>query len=178
VFTGATACTDARDWVEGTTAGTYQSGSGVPSGYTGAVVYINATCAYTNSNNSTINVGTDLGIVTNGSINLSNHSTWNGVTSTRSLFFLSAYPASGSPSCPTQNITVGQNNDFNSLVQTGVYSPCTVAMNNNNTAFSGQVIGTTLTIGGNFNMTYRPVVIPGANIANFREDIAYIREIS
>jgi Tfp pilus assembly protein PilX len=178
VFTGATACTDARDWVEGTTAGTYQSGSGVPSGYTGAVVYINATCAYTNSNNSTVNLGTDLGIVTNGSINLSNHSTWNGVTSTRSLFFLSAYPASGSPSCPTQNITVGQNNDFNSLVQTGVYSPCTVAMNNNNTAFSGQVIGTTLTIGGNFNMTYRPVVIPGANIANFREDIAYIREIS
>ena len=178
VFTGATACSDARDWVEGTTSGTYQSGSGVPSGYTGAVVYINATCAYTNTNNSTIDLGTNLGIVTNGSINLSNHSTWDGVTSTRSLFFMSAYPASGSPSCPTQDITVGQNNDFNSLVQTGVYSPCTVAMNNNNTAFSGQVIGTTLTIGGNFNMTYRPVVIPGANIANFREDIAYIREVS
>src|SRR3954469_483984 len=179
VFTGATACSDARDWVEGTTAGTYQSGSGVPSGYPGgAVVYINATCTYTNSNNSTIALGTNLGIVTNGSINLSNHSTWNGVTSTRSLFFLSAYPASGSPSCPTQDITVGNNNDFNSLVQTGVYSPCTVAMNNNNSAFSGQVIGTTLTITNNFSITYRPVVIPGANISNFREDIAYIREIS
>lgn len=178
VFTGATACDDARAWVEGSAAGTYQSGAGVPNGYSGAVVYINATCTYTNTNNGTINLGTNLAIVSNGSFNLLNRSVWNGVTSTRSLFFISAYPAAGSPSCPTQNITVGNNNDFNSLVQVGVYSPCTVTMNNNNTAFSGQVIGTTLSIGNNFNMTYRPVVIPGANVAQFREDIAYIREIS
>jgi hypothetical protein len=51
-------------------------------------------------------------------------------------------------------------------------------MNNNNSAFSGQVIGTTLTIGNNFSMTFRPVVIPGASVSQFREDIAYIREIS
>jgi len=178
VFTGASACTDARTWIEGTSAGTYQSGAGVPSGYTGAVVYINATCTYTNSNNSTVNLGTNLGIVTNGAINLSNRSNWNGVDSTKSLFFMSAYPSAGSPSCPTQNVSLGNNNDFNSTVQTGVYSPCTVTMNNNNTAFSGQVIGTTLSIGNNFNMTYRPVVIPGANIGQFREDIAYIREIA
>ena len=178
VFSGATACTEARDWVEGSGAGTYQGGSGVPSGYTGAVVYINATCVYTNSNNSTITLGTNLGIVTNGSIDLANRSNWNGSGSTRSLFFISAYPAAGSPSCPTQNITLGNNNSFNSLVQTGVYSPCTVTMNNNNSAFSGQVIGTTLSIGNNFNMTYRPVVIPGASVGQFREDIAYIREVS
>jgi len=178
VFTGATACTDARDWIEGTSAGTYQSGSGVPGGYTGAVVYINATCSYANTNNATISLGTNLGIVTNGAINLGSRSTWNGVTSTRSLFFISAYPAAGSPSCPTQDITIGNNNDFNSLVQTGVYSPCSVSMSNNNTAFSGQVIGTTLTIGNNFSMTFRPVVIPGASVGHFREDIAYIREVS
>jgi hypothetical protein len=51
-------------------------------------------------------------------------------------------------------------------------------MNNNNTAFSGQVIGGTLSIANNFNMTYRPVVVPGTNIGSFREDIAYIREVS
>jgi Tfp pilus assembly protein PilX len=171
-----TDCAAARDWIEGTSAGTYNSGSGVPAGYTGAVVYINATCPYANSNNATISLGTDLGIVTNGAINLSQQSTWNGVTSTRSLFFMSAYPASGSPSCPTQDITLGNNTNFNSLVQTGVYGPCFVTMSNNNTAFSGQVIGTHLTIGNNFSMTYKPVVIPGANIAHFRQDIAYIRE--
>jgi hypothetical protein len=178
VFSGATACTDARDWVEGSAPGTYQDGSGVPSGYTGAVVYINATCTYANTNNATINMGTNLAIVTNGAINLANRTVWNGVESTRHLFFISAYPASGSPSCPTQNITIANNNDFNALVHAGVYSPCTVTMNNNNTAFSGQVIGHTLSIGNNFNMTYRPLVFPGASVGHFREDIAYIREIS
>jgi hypothetical protein len=180
-FTGATACTDARDYVEGSSAGTWNGGSGVPSGYSGVVVYINASCTYANSNNATISLGgKNLGIVTTGSVNLGQHSTWNGVTSTSNLYFLSAYPAAGTPNCtsPNQDVTVGMNTDFNSLVQTFVYTPCTASMNNNNSAFSGQVIGTTLTIGNNFSMTYKPLLVPGANVVGFTEDIAYIREVS
>src|SRR5207253_1283115 len=37
-FTGATACTAAQAWVEGSGNGTYKSGAGVPAGYTGVVV--------------------------------------------------------------------------------------------------------------------------------------------
>ena len=177
VFSGATACTDARTWIEGTGASQWNGGAIVPSGYTGAVVRITTACTFDMTNNATITLNKNLGIATVGGITLSNRSTWNGVTSTKNLFFLSLWPDSGSPSCPTQDVTIQNNIGFNSLVSTGVYSACTTSMNNNNTAFSGQAIGSTLTIGNNFNMTFRPIVIPGASVANFREDIAYIREV-
>ena len=175
--TGATQCTNARNYVEGSSAGTYQSGAGVPSGFTGVVVYISGTCAYSSSNNATITLGTNLAIVTNGGFNLNQRSTWNGSGSTRNLHFLSAYPGSGSPSCPTQNITLANLTGFNTLAQVSVYSPCTVTMNNNNSSFLGQVVGGTLSVGNNFNMSYRPVLIPGSNLTSFKEDLAYVREV-
>jgi hypothetical protein len=33
-----------------------------------------------------------------------------------------------------------------------------------------------MTVGNNYNMTYRPVLIPGAKVTGFKEDVAYIRE--
>ena len=116
-------------------------------------------------------------VVTNGGINLNQRSTWNGSGATRSLHFLSAYPGSGSPSCPTQNITLANLTGFNAQAQVSVYSPCTVTMNNNNSAFTGQVVGGTLSVGNNFSMNFRPVLIPGSNITSFKEDLAYIREV-
>ena len=175
--TGATQCTNARNYVEGSGVGTYQSGAGVPSGYTGVVVYISGTCSYSSLNNATITLGTDLAIVTNGGISLNQRSTWNGSGATRSLHFLSAYPGSGSASCPTQNITLANLTGFNTQAQVSVYSPCTVTMNNNNSSFTGQVVGGTLSVGNNFSMNYRPVLIPGSNITSFEEDLAYIREV-
>jgi hypothetical protein len=170
-------CTNARTYVEGTGAGTFDSGAGVPSGYTGVVVYISGTCSYTSTNNATITLGKNLAIVTNGGFNLSQRSNWNGSGATRNLYFFSAWPASGSPTCPTQDISVGNNTGFNTLVQVSVYSGCVVTMNNNNSSFLGQVVGTTLSVGNNFNMSYRPVLIPGANITSFEEDLAYVREV-
>jgi hypothetical protein len=72
---------------------------------------------------------------------------------------------------------VGNNTGFNTAVRVFVYTPCTATMNNNNSAFQGQVIGTTISIGNLFNMTYKPILVPGAQIVGFDEDIAYIREI-
>lgn len=175
--TGTTQCTNAQDYVEGSGAGTFQSGAGVPSGYSGVVVYISGTCPYSNNNNKTVTLGKNLAIVSNGAINLSQQSNWNGSGATKNLHFLSAWPSSGSPSCPTQNISVGNNTGFNSLVQVSVYSPCTVTMNNNNSNFYGQVVGQTLSIGNQFNMSYRPVLIPGSNLTSFKEDLAYVREV-
>jgi hypothetical protein len=172
---GSTPCTNAQTYVEGTTSGTFQGGSDPAlSGYGGVVVYIDAACAYGNSNNSTVTLGKNLAILTEGSINLANRSNWNGSGGTKQLYFMAPWPG-GSP-C-NQNITVGNNNNFNSLVETFVYSPCTVTMNNNNSAFQGQVIGQTVNVGNLFNMTYKPILVPGAEIVGFEQDIAYIREV-
>ena len=176
-YTGVNACTNARNYVEGTASGTYQGGAGVPSGYTGVVVHIVGTCAYSSSNNATVSLGSDLAIVSDGGgFNLDQRSNWNGVTSTRNLSFIAAWPSAGSPACPAQNVSVGNNTSFDNLTVVGIYGPCTVAMNNNNATFNGQVVGQTLSIGNLFTMNYRPAVFPGVNFSGYNEDIAYIRE--
>jgi type II secretory pathway pseudopilin PulG len=176
-FSGGTACTAARNYIEGSGAGTFQGGAGVSAPFTGVVVRITDTCTYSSSNNATITVGKNLAIVTDGGINLNQRSTWNGSGGTKNLYFMSPWPSSGSPSCPTQDITLGNNTGFNSSVWTFVYTPCTATMNNNNSAFQGQVIGTSVTIGNLFNMNYKPILVPGAQITGFDQDIAYIREV-
>lgn len=168
------ACLDARNYIEGTGAGTYNKGS-----VGNTVVRITVSCTYSSSLNATITLGSNLALITDGAVNLSQKSTWNGSGSTRDLFFISPYPSSGTPNCTggVKDISFGQLTGFNNLVQTAVYSPCTVTMLNNNTAFNGQVIGGTVYIGNNFNMAYRPIKVPGANVVSFNQDIAYIREV-
>lgn len=168
-FTGANACTDARNYVEGTFDNSATVGNTV-------VRITSTTCSFSVSNNARIDMKFNLAIVTDAGINLGQRSVWAGSGGTRDLFFMSAYPASGSPSCPTQDITVGQNNDF-TTVRLSVYSPCTVTMNNNNTATQGQVVGQNVVIGNNFNLSYYPIKIPGADIGGFEQDIAYLREV-
>ena len=174
-FQTFTDCTRARDYVQNTGlyAGTGFSGRNV--GRT--VVLINATCSFEPSNNATITLNNDLAIITRGGINLAQRSTWNGTSGTKYLHLISAYPDSGSPSCPTQDITVGQFTNFDGHVAGIVYSPCTVTMNNNNSAFQGQVVGQNVVIGNNFSMNFLPVKVPGQKIQGFDQDIAYIREV-
>jgi len=176
--TGSAQCTNARTYVEGTTSGTYNMGAGVPSGYTGVVVYIADTCSYTPStSNPTITLGTDLAIVTRGGVSLTQQSTWQGQGGTRNLHFISAYPDAGSPSCPTQDVRVENNPSFPS-VEIALYSPCTVYVSNNSGPFTGQVIGNPVNVSNRFSMTYRPVLIPGSDIDGFSQDVAYLREVS
>lgn len=186
-YSGATACTDAQNYVEGNSSGTYKSGAGVPAGYSGVVVRIAANCTYVNTNNVTVSLGSNLAIVTDGGINISQKSTWNGTSSQRSLFFIHAWPSSGSYACSNLNpdgvyelgdVALGNNTSFNNLVQVSVYSPCEAAMNNNNSTFYGQVIGTSTSVANQFSMIYRPVLIPGAKVTGFQEDVAYVREVT
>jgi len=177
----ASGCTAARSYIEGTGSGTFDGGNGVPAGYSGVLVRILSTCTYNSGNNANINVGGDLAIVSNGSIQLSQQSTWTGacspvacVNGSRKMFLVVPWPQI---SCPTGDITVGNNTNFNSIIAVGVYTPCTAHMSNQN-AFYGQVVGGTVDIGNNWNMNYRPVIFPGAHVSGFKQDIAYIREVA
>jgi hypothetical protein len=178
-----TTCESARDYIlnTGTYAGTGFSGRDVGA----EVVYINnSTCildltapGFPQNQTRTITLKNNLAIITRGGVSLSQKTYWQGESGTKYLHIISAYPDSGSPSCPTQDVLIGQNTDFDSHVSAIVYSPCTVTMANNNTAFQGQVIGRNVVIGNNFTMNYLPVKVPGQNIVGFEQDIAYIREV-
>jgi len=172
-------CTTARAYVEGTGAGTFAGGAGVPSGYSGVVVRILGTCTYSPSPNVTVSVGKDLAIITNGSINLLLQSTWNATGGTHKLFLIRPWPADSNLGfCPSDgNISVGNNTNFSSTLNLGLYTPCTATMSNQN-AFYGQVVGGNVSIGNNWSMNYRPIVIPGALVTGFTEDVAYIREVA
>jgi hypothetical protein len=175
-FQTFTSCESARDYIQNT--GTY-AGTGFSGRNVGAtVVYISATCSLGMTNNATIALNDNLAIITRGGVNLSQRSTWNGVTGTKYMHVISAYPDAGAPSCPTQDVTFGNLTGFDSHVAAIVYSPCTVTMNNNNSAFQGQVIGQSVSIGNNFSMSFLPVKVPGQNVVGFDQDIAYIREVT
>jgi hypothetical protein len=171
-------CTDARNYIEGTGSGTWNGGVGlpnVPGTYSGVVVRILSTCTYSSSNNVTVNLNADLAIITNGGIAFSQKSTWTGVGGNRKMFLMVPWQQNGA--CPTGDVTVGNNTNFNSLVSVGLYTPCTAHMSNQN-AFYGQVVGRSVDIGNNWSMNFRPIVFPGAHVSGFTQDVAYIREIA
>jgi Tfp pilus assembly protein PilX len=188
LFKTFTDCTSAENYVESSSAstnGTYNADAPLNPG--GIVVRITANCDYINSNNFTLNMASNLAIVTDGGIDIGQKSTWNGVSGTKSLYFIHAWPSSGTYPCfasnpdqkyETGDVYLGQLTSFDTHVQTSVYTPCEALMLNNNSAFQGQVIGGTMTVGNLFNMNYRPVLIPGAKVTGFKEDVAYIREVS
>jgi len=174
------ACNQARTYIEGTTSSDYNGGANVPSGYSGVVVRILSKCSYSPSNNVTVNLSSDLAIITNGSISFSQQSSWVGQTAQRKMFLIVPWPQSvcstSSGSSDYHDISVGNNSNFNSLLTVGLYTPCTAHMSNQN-AFYGQVIGGSVDIANNWNMIYKAIVVPGALVTGFTEDIAYIREM-
>ncbi len=75
-----------------------------------------------------------------------------------------------------EGLTVGNNTNFNSFVDVFFYTPCSATMQNQN-AFAGQVMATNVSIENNFEMNYKPVLVPGSGeITGFKQDIAYVRE--
>jgi hypothetical protein len=139
-------------------------------------------CTYTNKNNVTVSVNGNLAIITDWGVTLAEQSTWNGAAATESIFFISTWPApvTGCPASgsSSKDITVGNKTTFNSNTQVFFYTPCAANMSNQNNYY-GQVIGGTVAIGNNYTMTFRPVLVPGyGTITSFREDIAYVREVS
>jgi hypothetical protein len=162
---GVTDCLKAHDWIKNTW---------VSSGITNALIRIDETCTFQNDNNATYNIYGHLGILSDGGFNLRLRSNWNGTPgSVKNIHFISVY---GACSGTTKDISVSNNTSFNSYTNVSFYTPCKATMNNQN-AFVGQVLAKDVTIGNNFNMRYKPVLVPGiTGVTGFKQDISYIHE--
>jgi hypothetical protein len=163
---GATLCAKARDWILNKWS---------TSGITNALIRIDTSCMFSNNNNDVFSILGNLAILSDGGFNLTQQSNWNGTTgSIKNIHFISVY----STTCPgsTKDITVSNNTNFNSWTNVSFYTPCSASMSNQN-AFSGQVLSKDITIGNNFKMTYKPVLVPGiTGVTGFKQDISYIHE--
>jgi hypothetical protein len=164
-FTGATACTAAKTFLE----------TGVI--LLDTVVRINAVCDLSIGNNESINFNRNLVIFTDGSVTMTNQTNWNGQNNSY-LAFIVNYQTIFPTSCSSSyNITTSNNSNFNN-VYVSFYSPCTVTIANQN-AFSGQVMGQTVNITNNATINYKPVLIPGiGKVIGFQQDVVYEREIA
>ncbi len=95
------------------------------------------------------------------------------------MHFISIAPAGSCPAsnlATTKNITVANNTNFNAQTNVFFYTPCTASMNNQN-AYIGQVLATNVSIGNQYKMTYKPVLVPGiTGVTGFKQDISYIHE--
>lgn len=163
-YTGGSACTSARTFLtSGTLTGDH-------------LVWIDAVCNLSIANNTNVSFTGNLAIVTQGSITMTNNTTWNGASG-RSLFFIVNYRTIFPASCSSSyNITVSNNSRFNGA-NALFYTPCAASMSNN-TDFKGQIMAGSLSIANNFSMSSSPVLVPGvSDVQGFEESIVYIREV-
>jgi len=168
---GSNNCQKAYNWMRSTW----------PASSTGALVLRitgGSPCMFANGNNHTISIKANVAVISDWGFDLSLRSNWNGTAGdVKHMHFISVAPAA---SCPTgtvtKNVTVGNNTNFNSFVDVFFYTPCLATMRNQN-AFAGQVMATDVSIENNFEMNYKPVLVPGSGeITGFKQDIAYVRE--
>ena len=164
--TGLTQCAKARDWIKNRWS---------TSGVTNPLIRIDTTCTFSNNNNDTFSITGNLAILSDGGFNLTQQSNWNGtVGAIKNIHFITVYSAS----CPgtTKDITVSNSTNFNTYTNVSFYTPCRATMSNQN-SFSGQVLSKDVTIGNNFKMAYKPVLVPGiTGVTGFKQDISYIHE--
>jgi hypothetical protein len=141
------------------------------------VVRITPACSMTFSTNTTVNIQNDLAIITDGSLTTINQNTWQGVGGSHTLYVIVPYDSA--PTCPvgTHDITISNNTDFSS-VKLLMYTRCTLDMSNHNVGQGGQLFGGTVNIKNLYNLTFKPILIPGAGqVTGYTLDIAYLREV-
>lgn len=149
------------------------------------VVRITANCDLSYANNTTVNLGRDLAIVTDGSFTAQNRftiQTTSPPANTYSLYVIVPYTTAtgAAQTCTptgTGNINLTNQTSFLRL-NVALYTPCTANVANL-TRMSGQVIAKVVNVANNFRLRYSPVLIPNAGfITGSKVDIAYLREAS
>ncbi len=152
----------------------------IESGFTGShVVRIATDCDLSWTNNSSVDLGGDLAIITDGSISTVNSTTFTGIGEERELFLMVAYPSTGAPDCSTGwgTISVSNLTQLNNL-NTFVYSPCLISFGNNNSGgWNGQLIGGQVDLTNQMQLNYVPITVPSANLVGYEAFLSFIREI-
>lgn len=173
-FSGASACSSAYNWIQGSGAGTWAT-----SGLTDVVLRVTGCTSpvrMTNGNNDTITLRGNLAILSDTGFDWRLRSTWTSTGAQKNLYFITAYSATCSGT--SRDISVSNNTNFSTTyTQVFFYTPCTATMANQN-AFEGQVMAQNVSISNNYVMNYEPVLVPGqSEITGFKQNIAYVAEV-
>jgi hypothetical protein len=170
-----TSCATARSWI--TNPLNLVAG-------TSFVVRIAATCDLLFNGNETISLPGSLAILTDGSITMQNHPTWQSVGGNHSLYLISVNSAAGVCTGGTsKNITTSNQTEFKNLASPNrldvfIYTSGTVSMSNLS-AMNGQVYGCPVNVTNQTTLNYVPVFVPGlTTVTGFRQNIQYIREVA
>ena len=168
-MSGSDNCAKAYNWIHSTTSGWSTSG------YGDVVIRIPTVCNFTNGNNDSNTIRGNLAVINDGGFTFSQQSDWNGVSSpAKNVYFISPY--TGAACTGSTNINVGNNTNFDSYAKAFFYTPCTASMSNTNN-FAGQVIAGTVNLGNHYTETFWPIVVPGANLTGYTQNVAYVREV-
>ena len=133
---------------------------------------------FANGNNHTISIKANVAVISDWGFDLSLRSNWNGTAGdVKHMHFISVAPGGVVPDRHgDEGRDRRQQHELQYFVDVFFYTPCSATMRNQN-AFAGQVMATDVSIENNFEMNYKPVLVPGSGeITGFKQDIAYVRE--
>lgn len=147
------------------------------------VVRIAASCDLSFGGLETISLPGNLAIITDGSITMSQHSTWQSVDGDHSLYLISVNTVAGQCTSGTsKNITTSNLTEFKELASPNrldvfIYTSGTVNMANQS-AMNGQVYGCPVNVTNQTTLNYVPVFVPGlTTVTGFRQNVQYVREV-
>jgi hypothetical protein len=169
-----TSCSSAKSWI--TNPANLLAG-------TSFVVRIAASCDLAFNGNETISLPGNLAILTDGSITMSNHPTWQSVGGDHALYLISVNSVAGSCTGGTsKNITTSNQTEFKNLASPNrldvfMYTSGTVSLSNLS-AMNGQVYGCPVNAANQTTLNYVPVFVPGlTTVTGFRQNVQYVREV-
>jgi Tfp pilus assembly protein PilX len=164
-FSGATACTDAVNYI----TSTWTSGSLL-------VRVANPACTVT-FNGGTHNVKGNLAIISDGPVELRTNARFVPSPSTG---FYNVFVFAGLSGTAPCNFTSNANSGFNPGLAALIYVPsgCTIDLLSNSTIAQGQLIGGTINFKHTVAMNFQPVTVPGEGIGGFKQDVKCKREIN
>ena len=175
----STPCTDARNYLQGTGAGTYGAQSAP------TVIRVTGTCSSPLTITSQVTVRNDLAILNDGPVSSQLGISFNsntGLVSDNSkpihnVFVFAAASRGLGDVTSNCNFAMSSNAHFRGGLRAVVRTPCAASFPSNVNILDGQIFARSVSISSNSTMTYYSLDVPGAPISGFHQDIVYTREI-
>lgn len=141
---------------------------------------VRTTCALTWTGNNTIQLAADLAVFSTGGFTMQNNFTAQSTNSTVRKFYMVVPTSAATPDCTSPGITFQNNTTFASTINTMLYTPCRVSIENNDGGY-GQIYANNVAVSNSFDFHYRPATVPGvswngSSSNTFTRDLIYKRE--